>query len=374
MKILLTGASSFTGFWFARELARRGNEVVCPLTKPSHTDYAGVRRERAELLARERGVRLVFDAATRSGALAELAARERFDVFCNHAFATLNHKDPAYSATRALEIAVEGLDALMSALREHGCAACVHSGSYFELGESVRSERGFFSPYALAKNLSWDYVRYWANRLEMQLGKFVIPNPVGAFEERGLTTYLAREWLAGRVPVMQTPHHVRDNAPVNALAARYADFVERVAETGTLAEPLFARPSGFVMRNDAWVKFFGEKLFGACPDFACVSPEESAKWGGGINHEPELCRGVERADALDALEAFWRELREFYVAHYATAESPLCGMKEARDEQDTDHGRNGVRRASSVAGAGEDSGNAHTRGEPRRRKSAGNVS
>ena len=31
MKILFTGASSFTGYWFVKTLAEAGHEVICPL-------------------------------------------------------------------------------------------------------------------------------------------------------------------------------------------------------------------------------------------------------------------------------------------------------------------------------------------------------
>ena len=306
MKILLTGASSFTGFWFARELARRGNDVVCPLTKSALDDYASIRRERLELLARERNVQFVFSAGTQSENLRELVAREHFDVFCNHAFATLNHQNPNYKMTDALALAVERLDKLMIALRERGCSACVHSGSYFELGESVRSETGFFTPYALAKSAAWEFVCYWANRLQMRLGKFTIANPVGAYEERGLTIYLAREWLAGRVPEVQTPTHVRDNVPVSALAEKYADFVEKVFTTGTLDAPLRANPSGFVMTNAAWAQFFGEKLFGKYPEFRSRDTDKI------VSDEPQFCHGLERDKNFCVPETFWQEYKTFF--------------------------------------------------------------
>ena len=35
MKILFTGASSFTGYWFVKELAERGHEVTALLRRPA---------------------------------------------------------------------------------------------------------------------------------------------------------------------------------------------------------------------------------------------------------------------------------------------------------------------------------------------------
>jgi nucleoside-diphosphate-sugar epimerase len=31
MKILFTGATSFTGYWFVKTLAAAGHQIVCPL-------------------------------------------------------------------------------------------------------------------------------------------------------------------------------------------------------------------------------------------------------------------------------------------------------------------------------------------------------
>ncbi|MES1180400.1 MAG: NAD(P)-dependent oxidoreductase, partial [Verrucomicrobiota bacterium] len=48
MKILFTGASSFTGFWFVKTLAA-GHEVTCPITREL-ADYTGTRRQRLDRL------------------------------------------------------------------------------------------------------------------------------------------------------------------------------------------------------------------------------------------------------------------------------------------------------------------------------------
>ena len=50
VRVLLTGASSFTGYWFARELAAAGHQVVAPL-RGRGQDYSGVRAERVARLA-----------------------------------------------------------------------------------------------------------------------------------------------------------------------------------------------------------------------------------------------------------------------------------------------------------------------------------
>ena len=50
MRALLTGASSFSGYWFAAKLQAAGFEVVAPL-RGSPSIYEGVRAERVRKLA-----------------------------------------------------------------------------------------------------------------------------------------------------------------------------------------------------------------------------------------------------------------------------------------------------------------------------------
>src|SRR5690349_13798845 len=48
MRILLTGASSFTGYWFVRELIAAGHDVVAAFR--SDGNYDGVRAQRTKLV------------------------------------------------------------------------------------------------------------------------------------------------------------------------------------------------------------------------------------------------------------------------------------------------------------------------------------
>ncbi len=50
MRVLLTGASSFSGYWICVKLREAGFEVVAPLRSPP-ASYEGVRGERVKRLA-----------------------------------------------------------------------------------------------------------------------------------------------------------------------------------------------------------------------------------------------------------------------------------------------------------------------------------
>src|SRR5258708_17815592 len=48
MRILFTGASSFTGCWIVQELVHAGHEVTAVFTKTGPEDYRGLRRNRLD--------------------------------------------------------------------------------------------------------------------------------------------------------------------------------------------------------------------------------------------------------------------------------------------------------------------------------------
>ena len=99
------------------------------------------------------------------------------------------------------------------------------SGSVFEGGEGAGSQ-GLpdFSPYGLSKALTAQVFRYYCDPRGLSLGKFVIPNPFGPYEEPRFTAYLMKNWLAGGTPSCSSPAYVRDNIHVSLLAKAYARF------------------------------------------------------------------------------------------------------------------------------------------------------
>ena len=80
--VLLTGASSFTGFWFARALVAAGHRVIAPL-RGRVDGYEGVRGERVRRLA---GLVTVIEGCPfGSAAFLSLVCGDAWDLFAHHA-------------------------------------------------------------------------------------------------------------------------------------------------------------------------------------------------------------------------------------------------------------------------------------------------
>jgi UDP-glucose 4-epimerase len=242
MKILFTGASSFTGFWFIKALVSAGHEVICPITKDLGV-YSGTRRDRLHLL--KPLCRLVAQVPFGSDRFLDLATAEPFDLLCHHAADVTNYRSPEFDAQAAVRNNTYNLPAVLAALCSHGINGVVLTGTYFEAGEGEGDKPLItFSPYSLSKTLTFELFQSRCRATGLPLGKFVISNPFGPFEELRFTAVLMRKWRDDQPVEVKTPTYVRDNIHVDLLAMAYAQFVGKVASA---KEPLLkTNPSGYV--------------------------------------------------------------------------------------------------------------------------------
>jgi len=228
MKLYFTGASSFTGYWFCKTLAEAGHHVVAAFTKPAAECYQDLERARCERLLPL--VEPIWNASMGSEAMLSKVSKDQFDLLCLHGAVVGNHKASDFQVLDALHLNTLNLDLILNAAKSNGLKGVIHTGTYFEADEGQGTEPlQAFSPYALSKTLTWQFVRYSCYQQGIGLGKFVMANPFGPFEKRGFTKYLMQSWMAGKVPVVQTPEYVRDNVPVDLMALHYQAFCTQIA-------------------------------------------------------------------------------------------------------------------------------------------------
>lgn len=255
MRILLTGASSFTGLWFARSLTKAGHTVVAPL-KGLVADYSGLRSERVAEL--KRVAEVVGDCPFGSPRFIDLVGTGHWDLLCQHAARTGDYRNPNFDVLGALAENTHNLTTVLKAMSARGLKGVVLTGSIFEQDEGAGdTPLRAFSPYGLSKGLTWQYYRFLSQTMGFPLGKFVIPNPFGPFEEPRFCSYLIQSWLKGEVPTVRTPLYVRDNIHVDLLAAAYAAFVCKVpAQQGVIK----LNPSSYVESQGAFATRFATEM------------------------------------------------------------------------------------------------------------------
>ena len=248
MKILFTGASSFTGYWFVKTLAAAGHEIVCPLTGEIGR-YTDVRQQRVEKL--KPLCQLIPNAPFGTDNFLNLVRERNFDLLCHHAADVTNYKSADFDARAALQNNTLNLRIVLAAMKPRGLKAVVLTGSVFENDEGVGDEpMRAFSPYGLSKGLTFQFFRHYCHEAALPLGKFVIPNPFGPFEEPRFTAFLMKNWKAGKPVEVKTPDYLRDNIHVDLMALAYADFCARVA--AAKKSLLKINPSGYAEKQGAF--------------------------------------------------------------------------------------------------------------------------
>jgi UDP-glucose 4-epimerase len=255
MKILFTGGSSFTGSRFIQELAAVGDEVTAIFRRSADGYSDEIRRLRVSMAAEV--CRPVYGCSFGDKQFLALIAEGGWDLLGHHAADVTNYKSPDFDPITALQNNTYNPPVVLEALKAAGCNRLLLSGTVFEGGEGAGSQ-GLpdFSPYGLSKALTVQVFRYYCARADIGLGKFVIPNPFGPYEEPRFTTYLIKNWLAGATPNCSSPAYVRDNIHVSLLAKAYARFAREVPAEG------FARinPSGYAESQGAFTLRLAQEM------------------------------------------------------------------------------------------------------------------
>ena len=248
MRILLTGASSFTGYWFADALRHAGHDVVAPLRGGLEGGSDPLRSERLVRLARA-NVELIPECAFGSSRFLDVAA-SGFDVLCHHAAEVGDYRNPDFDIAGAVAANTNNLRQVLAAIGKRAGSGVVLTGSFFEANEGAGSTpRRAFSPYAVSKALTADLVRYRCQEASIPFAKFVVPHPFGPLEQPRLGAYLAKTWRAGGTVEIKTPAYIRDNIHVSLLAAAYARFVGEAS-----APERQLNPSGYIESQGAFVE------------------------------------------------------------------------------------------------------------------------
>jgi UDP-glucose 4-epimerase len=302
VKVLLTGASSFTGLWFARALYAAGHRVVAPLRR-AREDYRGdIRAQRVTELGRVAECR--FGAVFGNETFLDLCRSGDCDLLCHHAAEVGDYRSPSFDVAAALAANSRNFTEVLRAMRR--LSGVVLTGSVFEAEEGAgTTPLRAFSPYGLSKGLTADFVRFCCETAGIALGKFVIPNPFGPFEEPRFCAYLVRQWQAGSVAEVRTPAYVRDNIHVDLLARAYAAFAAKVAAGAGFDR---TNPSGYVETQGAFTERFAREIgrrTGLDCRVALAQQTEFPEPRVRINTDPPDLANWSEAAAWDAIADYY---------------------------------------------------------------------
>lgn len=303
LSILLTGASSFTGAWFARALAEQGHAVTATLQRPAN-QYGDLEARRIAMI-RAAGVSLVEGASYGNPVMADLIARG-FDRLCFHGADVRDYRSADFDLDRAVASNTAGLGEACRIAIAAGTRRLIWTGTVFE-PEAAEGDRidEAITPYGLSKWRSWQAAVRHAREAGLSLGKFIVANPFGPLEQERFCTYLVRQWAAGQVAEVRTPEYLRDNIAITKLAQAYADFVVR--EPGARGAE-HCGPNGYVETQGAFAERFARELGTRLGIATPLKLAEQTQF-------PEPRRRINRGgvDVVWDEAAFWDDLARDYA-------------------------------------------------------------
>ncbi len=302
--VLFTGASSFTGLWFAEAMAKRGLRVVAPL-RGSKDSYAGLRGARVARL--QACAEVVFDCPFAEPRFFELIEAESCEILAHHAADVDGYNKWSFDPLRAVQRNTLRADEVFAKAAERGCKAVVITGTVFEANAGGDSDGLAANPYGLSKTLTSDTLRHFAAWAGLRFGRFVVANPFGPLEEQRFCWYLFKTWLSGGVPMVQTPSYVRDNVPVSMMATAYADYVEAMIKESTTSPT--CRPSGYVMSQGGFAQLMAAEVSRRLDIHLKVDIARQTQFS-----EPYIRANDQLCLLDDELPQFWDRYVQYYSA------------------------------------------------------------
>ncbi len=254
-KILLTGATSFTGAHIGRSLVDRGWEVWATLTQTLDET-----RNDPQRLARMEFSKIknwVSNSSLGSPAFEKLLVENKFKVWINHGAPISGYRKMDFNYSKSALESLQGVEKNLKIFSQGGGGLLIHTGTIFEPNEGcetpgLEGASEALSPYGISKNWVWQATRFWAQKENVNTTKIIIPNPIGAFENQDrLLPVFAKSWKAGAsLPTLRGGNLVRDNLPASWLAEVYADEVAiHLKSFGPTRQTRIRRPSGFVLKQ-----------------------------------------------------------------------------------------------------------------------------
>jgi nucleoside-diphosphate-sugar epimerase len=306
VRVLFTGASSFTGCWFVRALAEAGHEVTALFRRAPESYPDPLRRERA---LRLQSVSTGLIGASFGDEVFRSRLREGgFELLCHHGAEVGDYRSPSFDVAAALAANTRDVRGCLADFATGGGRAVLLTGSVFERGEGLgEAPTSAVSPYGLSKSLTSDVFAFEAPRAGLAFGKLVIPNPFGPFEEARFTSHLVTRWRAGEGVVVRTPDYVRDNIHVDLLARAYVRFAESLPDA---ARPRRARPSGYVESQGAFAERFAREMRARLGLPCALEHAVQTDWSEPrVRINTEACDanalGWDEAGAWDAIAAYY---------------------------------------------------------------------
>lgn len=304
MIIIFTGASSFTGYHFIKEL--NANKIKPYLFFSNNFDYykllKGNKKNRFDYLFKNN--KCFFNLKYGSFEFIELLnSFKKIDIFCHHFAYTKNYNRDTFNFPKSIDINTYNCEEVISVLHRKKLIKYIYTGSYFE-PDIQKNLKTKFSNYGISKMISGRILEIVLKKYNLFFYKFLISNPFGKFEdETRLTSLIIENWKLKKIFNIRYPKYQRDFIPVSILREIYVDFILN-------SKKQHMDPSFSLLTNFQFIKIFSQLLNkNSC--FKCLYSRAK------LDHtEPMIIKNLNKNHKFYKLKTnvFMREELDYFVS------------------------------------------------------------
>lgn len=241
MRVLMTGISSFSGYYFAKSFLERDHEVIGILSGGYSSNSLKERRIK-NLVSLKKSLSFLNLRDIKS------LRDNNFEVLILHGSHMKDRKSPEFNSYNAVQKTLE----VSRTIKENGVFAnIIHTGTFSEPYESLYDDPVSFNTYSTSK--SEIYVAHKELFSDNLIHKYVMPNPIGKLQNYNLISAAFEKWQNDEAFQINQPWLIRDFVPVDLLAEDYVLFTEDIVKNRTRV-PKKRYPSLYITTIEGIIK------------------------------------------------------------------------------------------------------------------------
>lgn len=217
--VIMDGCSSFTGYWFAKELQKNKYLVIKLFNKKKEKYFGNYKLRVLDLKDNNSYFNIKFG----SKSFLKLLTKYKNFIYIHHAAYTKDYdNDDNFNLIEAISENNYNIEKFFEILKEKNCKKIILSNSYYQKYGKYEN----LNKYALSKSITNDCFDYFSKKYNVILKKIMIASPFGPLEQKGLLKYVCEQILTNKIPSINNSHDKNDFIYIKKLSRELLKFIE----------------------------------------------------------------------------------------------------------------------------------------------------
>ena len=225
MKILFTGSSSFTGYYFLNELNK--NKIECHAIFTKKKKYYKYEYQKKILNHKLTHVNPKTDIKFGSKKYVNIIKNKKINTLCFHHF-IVGNLDFNYNLNKNLNLLLKDIDNVLYNLSINKSPLLIYTSSIYQkisLLDEYRSDRARIN-YGFAKIIISNVLKYLCKKYKIKFIDFELQNPIGLYEKKtSLPSYLASVFFSKNKIELDNPERLFKFQFIEKIAKDYCKSI-----------------------------------------------------------------------------------------------------------------------------------------------------